>query len=145
MSNDEHFGNLGTLFPRASRSFLEANRKDYLPKTVIERAATAPKPTVKPLKPKMTKAEAEMALILKAKYPEAEIKFGSVKVRLANDCWYTPDFAVHLPDGQSVIIEVKGGRIWDGSKEKFRIAREQYPFWTWELHQKTKEGWTQLL
>lgn len=58
---------------------------------------------------------------------------------------YTPDFDVTLKDGRKEFHEIKGGRIWDGSREKFFIAREQYPefefhAWQWEAGQ-WKEIW----
>ena len=54
-------------------------------------------------------------------------KFEGMKFRLADDCFYTPDFAVLLENGEIEIHECKS--IWrDGAKEKIRIAAELYPF-----------------
>lgn len=54
-------------------------------------------------------------------------KFEGMKFRLANNCYYNPDFAVLLANGEMEMHEVKS--IWmDGSKEKVRVAAEMYPF-----------------
>lgn len=55
--------------------------------------------------------------------------FEGVKFRLANACFYTPDFAVLLPDGELQCHEIKGSRaiIQDDAKAKIKIAAELYP------------------
>lgn len=54
-------------------------------------------------------------------------KFEGIKFRLADNTFYTPDFAVMKPDGQIEIHEVKG--FWqDDARAKIKIAADMYPF-----------------
>ena len=54
-------------------------------------------------------------------------KFEGIKFRLADNTFYTPDFAVMCHDGQIEIHEVKG--YWmDDAKVKIKIAADMYPF-----------------
>jgi hypothetical protein len=54
-------------------------------------------------------------------------KFEGVKLRLADNTFYTPDFAVMLPCGQMEMHEVKG--FWkDDARAKIKIAADLYPF-----------------
>lgn len=54
-------------------------------------------------------------------------KFEGIKLRLANNTFYTPDFAVMLADGQLECHEVKG--FWqDDARAKIKIAADIYPF-----------------
>lgn len=54
-------------------------------------------------------------------------KFEGVKLRLADNTFYTPDFAVMLADGQMEMHEVKGH--WqDDARVKIKVASALYPF-----------------
>jgi len=54
-------------------------------------------------------------------------KFEGIKFRLADNTFYTPDFAVMLADGTMEAHEVKG--FWqDDAKAKIKIAADMYPF-----------------
>ena len=54
-------------------------------------------------------------------------KFEGMKFRLADNTFYTPDFAVMKPDCQIEIHEVKG--FWqDDARAKIKIAADMYPF-----------------
>ena len=54
-------------------------------------------------------------------------KFEGVKLRLADNTFYTPDFAVMLANGQMEMHEVKG--FWqDDARVKIKVAAEMYPF-----------------
>ena len=57
-------------------------------------------------------------------------KFEGVKLRLADNTFYTPDFAVMLANGQMEMHEVKGARaiFADDAKVKVKVAAELYPF-----------------
>jgi len=57
-------------------------------------------------------------------------KFEGIKLRLADNTFYTPDFAVMLANGQMELHEVKGARaiFADDAKVKVKIAAELYPF-----------------
>lgn len=60
----------------------------------------------------------------------AWFKFEGVKLRLADNTFYTPDYAVMLSNGQMEMHEVKGSRaiFADDAKVKVKVAAEQYPF-----------------
>lgn len=54
-------------------------------------------------------------------------KFEAVKLRLADNTFYTPDFLIMLPGGQIEIHEVKG--FWmDDARVKIKVAAEIFPF-----------------
>lgn len=54
-------------------------------------------------------------------------RFEGIKLRLADKTFYTPDFAVMLPDGTMEMHEVKG--FWqDDARVKTKVAADQYPF-----------------
>jgi hypothetical protein len=54
-------------------------------------------------------------------------KFEGVKLRLADNTFYTPDFAVLAKDGVMELHEVKG--FWaDDARVKIKVAADLYPF-----------------
>ena len=54
-------------------------------------------------------------------------KFEGVKLRLADNTFYTPDFAVIAKDGVLECHEVKG--FWaDDARVKIKVAADLYPF-----------------
>jgi hypothetical protein len=54
-------------------------------------------------------------------------RFEGLKLRLADNTFYTPDFAVLASDHVMECHEVKG--FWrDDARAKIKIAAEQYPF-----------------
>lgn len=74
-----------------------------------------------------TEAEYEAHLFsLKAAGDVAWYKFEGMKFRLADNTFYTPDFAVMLSDGRLQAHEVKG--FWeDDAKVKIKVASDLYP------------------
>lgn len=78
----------------------------------------------------MNKTEARYAAYLEQLKQAGEVlwyKFEGLKFRLANNTFYTPDFAVMIRDGQMQLHEVKG--YWrDDAKVKIKMAAELYPF-----------------
>ncbi|WP_447885146.1 DUF1064 domain-containing protein [Serratia fonticola] len=57
----------------------------------------------------------------------AWFKFEGVKLRLADNTFYTPDFAVMRADGTMEMHEVKG--FWtDDARVKIKVAADMYPF-----------------
>lgn len=57
----------------------------------------------------------------------AWFKFEGMKLRLADNTFYTPDFAVMLASGEMECHEVKG--FWqDDARAKIKIAADIYPF-----------------
>ena len=69
--------------------------------------------------------------------------FEGVKLRLADACFYTPDFAVMLSDGRMEMHEVKGF-FTDDARVKIKVAAESYPFRFVAIRAQTKKaggGW----
>jgi len=54
-------------------------------------------------------------------------KFEGMKLRLADNTFYTPDFCVMLANGQMEMHECKG--FWqDDARVKIKVAADLYPF-----------------
>jgi len=71
----------------------------------------------------------------------ASWQFEELKLRLANGCWYTPDFVVVLHDLRIEMIDVKAGLptgkplCKDDALVKIKCAAQQHPYrfvMTWE-------------
>lgn len=77
----------------------------------------------------MNKTEAAYAQHLQLRMQSGEVawfKFEGLKFRLADNTFYTPDFAVMLDGGQLECHEVKG--YWqDDARAKIKIAADLYP------------------
>lgn len=75
------------------------------------------------------KTEAEYEQLLTARLHAGEVawyKFEGLKLRLADNTFYTPDFAVMLADGAMECHEVKGH--WtDDARVKIKVAADLYP------------------
>ncbi|RSV15663.1 DUF1064 domain-containing protein [Sphingomonas sp. ABOLF] len=71
-------------------------------------------------------------------------RFEGVKLRLADNTFYTPDFAVMLTSGLLQMREVKG--FWtDDARVKIKVAAEQYPFEFMAVRSRSKReggGWS---
>lgn len=78
----------------------------------------------------MNKTEEAYASLLRDRQFAGEIawfRFEGIKLRLADNTFYTPDFAVMLTTGFIEIHECKGH--WqDDARAKIKIAADQYPF-----------------
>ena len=76
------------------------------------------------------KTEAAYERLLEQRRAAGEIawyRFEGVKLRLADNTFLTPDYAVMLADGQLEMHEVKGH--WaDDARAKTKIAADMYPF-----------------
>ena len=78
----------------------------------------------------MNKSEEAYAAHLEAQKAAGVIlwwKFEALKLRLADNTFYTPDFAVLLPDGTFIFKEVKGF-MTDDANVKIKVAAETFPF-----------------
>lgn len=83
------------------------------------------------LKPgQMNKGEAAYATFLDKEKHEGRViwwRFEGLKLRLADNTFYTPDFAVMNSDFVMECHEVKG--FWqDDARAKIKIAADMYPF-----------------
>lgn len=94
----------------------------------------------------MNKTESEYCQLLELRKRVGEIvwyRFEGIKLRLADNTFYTPDFAVMLSTGEMEMHEVKG--FWtDDARVKIKVAAEQYPFRFIAVKPKAKKaggGW----
>lgn len=138
---------VAAMFPRASRSTLEANSLTTTHRDIITDVTGHEFPTKKP---RQNKTELAFGLILESQKNRGEIvdyRFEGVTIRLADDCRYTPDFfiIVSLDPLKIRFAETKGKHIWDDSKIKWRVAKEQNSWAEWELWQKKGAEWNRLL
>lgn len=92
------------------------------------------------------KTEAAYEATLKVRQAAGDVlwyRFEGLKLRLADNTFYTPDYAVMLASGQIECHEVKG--FWqDDARAKIKIAAEQYPFRFLAVRVKPKKdggGW----
>jgi hypothetical protein len=78
----------------------------------------------------MNKTEAAYDAYLKTLLMSGELlwyKFEGMKFRLADNTFYTPDFALMRQDGQIEVHETKG--FWtDDARVKIKVAADMYPF-----------------
>jgi hypothetical protein len=94
----------------------------------------------------MNKTEQAYATTLEQRRTTGEVawfKFEGMKFRLADNTFYTPDFAVMLTDGALEMHEVKG--YWqDDARAKIKIAADLYPMRFLAIQAKPKKdggGW----
>ena len=94
----------------------------------------------------MNKTEAAYAQTLELRKAAGEVawyKFEGLKFRLADNTFYTPDFAVMAADGVIECHEVKG--FWqDDARAKIKVAADLYPFRFIAVKARTKKsggGW----
>ena len=94
----------------------------------------------------MNKTEQAYAATLEWRKHAGEVswyKFEGLKFRLADNTFYTPDFAVMLFDGALEAHEVKG--FWqDDARAKIKIAADLYPLRFVAIKAKPKKeggGW----
>ncbi len=77
----------------------------------------------------MNQSESAYAQVLELRRRAGEVawfKFEGIKLRLADNTFYTPDFAVMLAAGELELHEVKG--FWgDDDRAKIKIAAALYP------------------
>lgn len=94
---------------------------------------------------KTEQAYADRLEYLRSDGAVAWYKFEGVKLRLADNTFYTPDFAVMLADGRMEMHEVKGH--WtDDARVKIKVAADMYPFQFVALRAKSKRdggGWAE--
>lgn len=97
----------------------------------------------------MNRTEAAYARHLEQRQHAGEVawfKFEGMKLRLADNTLYTPDFAVMLADGCLEMHEVKGARgiYQDDAKVKVKVASTMFPLRFKVVFPRTKKdggGW----
>lgn len=90
----------------------------------------------------MNKTEAAYAQYLELQKRAGAVvwyEFEALKLRLADNTFYTPDFAVMGPDGVIEIHEIKG--FWrDDARVKIKVAASKFPF-RFKAFTKAGNGW----
>lgn len=90
----------------------------------------------------MNKTEAAYAEYLDDCIPNGRVKaywFDAIKLRLAGNTFYTPDFFVLMADWSLEVHEVKGH--WeDDARVKIKVAADKYPF-RFLAVRRDKGGW----
>lgn len=93
----------------------------------------------------MNKTETRYAQHLAALLVAGEIlwwEFEPLKLRLAINTFYTPDFGVHLKNGHLELHEIKGARhLWkDDARVKIKVAAERFPVFGFRAYYPTRGG-----
>ena len=84
-------------------------------------------------------------------------KFEGIKLKLADNCFFTPDFLVMAKDGVLELHDTKGTTkklrtsgekesvpwIEEDAKIKLKLVAELYPFRVFAVY-KTKDGWQKM-
>lgn len=123
------------------------------PRTVAKSATVRKVPQAKGRRPKnrlvgydadrMNKTEMRYAELLETQRRAGKIlfwRYESVKFRLADRTWYTPDFYIMRPDGTIEIHETKG--YWeDDARVKIKTTAEQFPEFSFVAVQWKKDEW----
>lgn len=126
-----------------SEKEFEAWQKERRASTVIKEAVQA----VTKARRGMNKTEQRYWQRLEAQRLAGEIEqywYECVKLRLADRCWYTPDFLVIRPGKRYEFHEIKGGYIWEDARIKFKIAKEQHSWAEFQMWQLKKGIWQQI-
>ena len=97
----------------------------------------------------MNQTETAYSEMLQVRQEAGEIAawwFEAIKFKLADNCHYSPDFAVLFADGSMEFIDAKGGGpIDDKSVVKIKVAAEKFPMFRFVMEQKRAKkhggGW----
>lgn len=86
----------------------------------------------------MNKWETEFSQLLEARKQSGEIvwwAFEPFRIRIANDCWYRPDFVTVDAAGKTSVWEVKGF-MREAARVRLKVAVEKlpYPFYLVRKH-----------
>lgn len=124
-----------------------------------EKLAGAPVKAPGKRRKEMNQTEADFARILDAKVRRGDIvsyEYEGITLRWGklDNIQYTPDFVVFVDTHPGALtpgnymnikfIEVKGGKIWPKDIQKFKQARNEWPLFGFEMHQKKDRTWAQL-
>ena len=152
---------LQQMFPRASKSFLDVN-PPLSPKVENKMSSTGNLGATKGKRGAMNKTESGFAQLLEAEKRRGEIlryeyqgmtlRWG-VDEKTGDSMRYTPDFVVfqYVKDSNDYkgvrLIEIKGPHIHYRQQAiaRFKGCRAWWPEFQFELWQKQKTGWTQIL
>ena len=89
----------------------------------------------------MNKTEERFFNLLEAEGYQ-EIKYESIKLKLASGRYYTPDFCAISPDNQTVcMFEVKGAYVRREGEAKYNHAKSEYRMFSWHWCQWKDGDW----
>jgi hypothetical protein len=137
---------LGRMFPRASKTFFQAN---------VDPVLLPPAPPVNgkvevQVKPPraMNGTERSFADILEARWRKGEIiawVYEGLRLKWGDSMHYKPDFVVLAEDKPITLIEVKGAHIWPRDLVRFKGCAAEWKQWFhFQIWQRVKGVWTQL-
>jgi hypothetical protein len=95
------------------------------------------------LRNSMNRTEAAHAADLELRKRAGEIRnflWQPLRLKLAPDCTFEPDFLVLLEDRTVEFHEVKGGFITDDALVKLKVAAERFPWFKFVLYQYSRGG-----
>ncbi len=93
----------------------------------------------------LNKTEAKFLEILKLRPGVFHIGQHTIKLQLAEKCWYLPDFNYISPLGTLVFIEIKGGFERDDAIVKLKTAARLFPQFTFIKAKYVKGQWTETV
>jgi hypothetical protein len=117
------------------------------PSQAITVPRLSPTPTLPavPPSPYRSKTESRYAALLQTRQACGEIAawwFEGLKLRLAHNTFYTPDFLVQVKDIPTLELhEVKGGFWRDDARVKIKVAAQQYPCFVFRAAQYVNGTW----
>lgn len=93
----------------------------------------------------LNKTEQRYFQILKERFPFGHVQAHTIKLQLAEKCWYLPDFSYVLPTGALVFVETKGAFERDDAIVKLKTAARQFPQFTFIKAKYVKGKWTETV
>lgn len=79
--------------------------------------------------------------VLPARKDMISCQFEAIYLEIANGCMYRTDWLVEVEGGRYEIHEVKGGKAWDDSIVKLKVAARLYPGFTFYIAQYKGGEW----
>jgi hypothetical protein len=91
---------------------------------------------------KLERRYAETVLaVLKYDHKIHDWWYEGIKLRLAENCFYTPDFLIQYTDGELQFHETKGGFWREDARVKIKVAATMYPCFSFRAVQWVKGVW----
>lgn len=105
---------------------------------LLQREATPQERRVRQSRQTLNKLELAYQDMLRVEFRGERVLAQSVRVWLANNTWFKPDF--YVPSRQ-LFVEVKGPHAFRGGFEFLKVAAAQHPWATFRLVWKSKGEW----
>ena len=152
---------IATMFPKASKSFVEANPHLTVPEVLSASTNESKKPKKLRGAPVPNKTESEFGIFLESQKSKGEILryiYHGIKLQWGDGMYYTPDWFIVVAQARGEYrgayrcvewrcIECKGPHIHYAQQAiaRFKGAKAAWPEIEFEFWQKTKDGWNRLL